>query len=86
VTYERQLVWIAGGSLLVTLAAIALGPGANRNHAETFARRVDAPGIWPGRSVAHGLRGLARELGTMAMVVALVLGGLMLGHWVLFVP
>lgn len=86
VTYERQLVWIASGSLLVTLAAIALGPRAHRAHAEEFARTVDAPGIWPGRTVARGLTGLGRELRTMALVVVLVLGGLMLGHRLLFVP
>jgi len=86
VAYERQLLWIAAVSLALTLLAILLGPRADRAHAERFAREVEPPGVWPGRSPGAGLSGLAREVGGMALVAGLVVGGLLLGHRVLFAP
>ncbi len=82
--YERQLLWIAGTSLLATLLAIAVGPRASAADARTFAALTTPPGVWPGRSLADSLGDLARSAWRTALVVIVVVVGLVLGHRLLF--
>ncbi|MES2124592.1 MAG: sodium transporter [Gemmatimonadota bacterium] len=82
--YEQQLLWIAGVSLCATLVGILLGPRASMTHAAGFAAMVRPPGFWPGRSFRAGCAGLGRELARAAGVVAIVIGGLLIGHRLLF--
>ena len=84
--YERQLLWIAGASLVATLATIALGPRADRGAAAAFATRVRPPGVWPGRSHSEGWRSMLAAVGGTAAVVVLVIGALVLGHYLLLGP
>lgn len=84
VTYERQLLWIAGFSTIFLLAAIAFGPRPDREHAIGFERMVDPPGFWPGRPLRESGGGLGREVATTLGIVALVVAGLMIGQRILF--
>lgn len=81
--YERQLLWIAGASLMATLVTIALGPRADPAVAAGFAAKVHPPGIWPGRSPVEGWRSLLTAVAGTAAVVAGVVGALALGHYLL---
>ncbi len=86
VVYERQLLWIAGVSLVATLLTIALGPRASRQHAEAFAELTTPPGVWPGRSVGASFRDLARNAWRTVLVGGAVVAGLALGYRFLFGP
>ncbi len=80
IVYERQLLWIAGASLVATLATILLGPAADREGAVVFARQTQPPGFWPGRSVRAGGRDLVVALGRTVVVAGAVVAGLAAGH------
>lgn len=84
--YESQLIWVAATSLVATLATIAVGPRADRAHARRFADKVGPPGWWPDRPIGPATLGFSREVCGVIGVVGLVVGGLMLGHWLLFAP
>jgi Na+/proline symporter len=81
--YERQLLWIAGASLVATLATVAFGPRADAVAAGAFAAQVRPPGVWPGRSPMEGWRSLLTAVAGTAAVVAGVVGALALGHYLL---
>lgn len=85
VSYETQLIWVATVSLATTLATIALGPRADRLHARQFAERIGPPGWWPDRPLGLATIGLTREVLGVIGVVGLVMGGLVLGHHLIFV-
>jgi Na+/proline symporter len=78
--YERQLLVIAGTSLVATLAMIAVGPRASIEAAARFAERVDPPGWWPGRPLRSAWGGLAAAILRTAVIAVAVVGGLWLGH------
>ncbi|HET9065348.1 MAG TPA: hypothetical protein VFN22_05985 [Gemmatimonadales bacterium] len=82
--YEAQLIWVATASLFTTLVVIGVGPRADRNHARRFAERVGPPGWWPGRPIGSAMVGLSREVLGVIGVVGVVVGGLLLGHRLLF--
>lgn len=78
--YERQLLWIAGASLVAMLAAIAVGPRADIAGAREFAERIDAPGFWPGRTRREAVGQLAAAVLATLAVVAIVVAALWAGH------
>ncbi|MHB1330303.1 MAG: sodium:solute symporter family transporter [Gemmatimonadales bacterium] len=86
VGYERQLLLIAAVSLAATVVGLLIGPRSDPAHAATFAAKVDAPGLWPGRTVGSGLASVARAAGATLLVIATVVGGLWLGHRLLLMP
>lgn len=84
IAYERQLLWIAGASAVVTLAVLAVGPRAEAARAAAFAAETNPPGAWPGRSARTALRSLAGEAGRVALVAGAVVAALAAGHRLLF--
>jgi Na+/proline symporter len=82
--YERQLLWIAGASLIATLTAIAVGPRADPVAAAAFAAKVQPPGWWPGRAPTAGWRSMLTAVAGTAAVVMAVVAALALGHRLLF--
>lgn len=78
--YERQLLWIAGASVLAMLVAIVVGPRPSTDDAREFATLTAPPGFWPGRSTSAALRGLGIAVGRTVAVAAIVVAGLWAGH------
>ncbi len=70
VPYETALILTSAASLVGLLGGIAIGPPTDPDVLSRFVRGVSPPGIWPGRSVGRGIRGLGRSMLRWSGVVA----------------